>query len=105
MRAVDLPPDAARGVDRLVVGQFGVEPEEAVGIAEHRLPQREEAVDVPLLDVVLVGVEVDREVEVVADELGEPLCGLQHVEAFEDHDVRLFHDTRSPSTMSYTTWL
>ena len=92
VQPVDVAPDPARGVDRLVVAQLGVEAEEGVRILEHRRPQRKEPLDVPLFDVGLVGVDVDREVEVVADELRRSAAGLQHVEALDDHDVRAAYD-------------
>ena len=66
--------------------------EEAVGVLEHRLAQRHEAGDEPVEDVRLLGVDVDREVEVVADELGRRAAHLQHVEALEDEDVGLADD-------------
>ena len=63
--------------------------EEAALVLEDRVAEGEEALDVPLLDVVFFGVDVDREVEVVADELGRLVADLQDVETLEDHDVRL----------------
>src|SRR6476659_6192720 len=66
---VDLPPDAVRRLDGVVLRQVGEVAEVRAGIDEHRPPEGEEALDVPVLDVGLLGVDVDREVEVVADEL------------------------------------
>ncbi len=77
---------ACSGVER------GEVAEEAVGVLEHRLAQGEEPLHVPLPDVHLVGVDVDREVEVVADELGLLGRHLEHVEALEDEDVGPPHD-------------
>ena len=43
---------------------------EAVGVLEHGVAQLHETLHVPLFDVRFLGVDVDAEVEVVADELG-----------------------------------
>ena len=53
--------------------EVGEVTEEAVGILEDRVAQLHEPLHVPLLDVRFVGVDVDAEVEVVADELGRRL--------------------------------
>ena len=87
--AVDLRPDAPSGGDGLVVAQVGEAVEVAAGVLEDRSAEREEALHVPLLDVALLGVDVDGEVEVVADELAGLVADLQHVQALEDHDVGL----------------
>jgi hypothetical protein len=57
-----------------------------------RSPEGEEPVDIPILDVGFVSVDVNREVEVVRDELAESFSRLQHIESFEDHDVGLTCD-------------
>src|SRR3954451_14132582 len=90
--SVDLAPDEARRLDRVLLGEVGIVAEEAVGILEHRLAQREEPVDVPALDVAFVGVQIDAEVEVVTDELVGDTSDLEDVETLEDQDVGLRHD-------------
>jgi hypothetical protein len=63
-------------------------------IAERGRAQREKAIDIPLAQHVLVGVEIDREVEEVGHErdglaiLGRA-TGLQHVQPLDDQDVRM----------------
>ena len=57
--------------------------------------QFQEAVDVPLLNVCLVGVDVDGEVEVIGDGdgngAGRGAWGLEDVEALDDEDVGAVH--------------
>src|SRR5690606_40740831 len=67
VRAVDRVPDALRGLDRLDVGELGVAAEVGARIRERRLPELEEAVHVPALDILLARVDVDGEVEEVGD--------------------------------------
>jgi len=66
--------------------------EERLGVREHGGPQREEPLDEPLLDVGLLGVDVDREVEEVLHVALTARRDLQNVEALDDHDVGLAHD-------------
>ena len=66
--------------------------EVGLGITERGLAQGQEAVDVPASQHLLVGVDVDREVEEVGhvrDSLAilRQLPGLQHIQAFDDQDV------------------
>ena len=56
---VDGRPDPARGVARLRLGERGVAMEIGRRVAEHGFAEREEALDVPLLDVGLGRVHVD----------------------------------------------
>ena len=53
--------------DRLARGQLGVAGEVGARVAEGGVAQRQEAGDVPVADVGRVGVDVDGEVEEVAD--------------------------------------
>ena len=81
---VDGVPDPGGLVDGLVVGEGGVLAEVRRRVAEGRLAQPQEAVDVPALDVGERGVDVDGEVEEVADrETGAPVLadagGLEDV--------------------------
>ena len=95
-----IAPDERGGLDRLLVGEMGEVLEEAVGVLEHGLAQLQEALHVPLLDVVLVGVDVDAEVEVVADELLAAVADLQHVEPSRIKMSGWRTVTRPPWTMS-----
>jgi hypothetical protein len=66
--------------------------EEGLRIAEGGLPQPHEARDVPVVDQLLVGIDIDREVEEIRQERHEravlgQLARLQHVDALEDQDV------------------
>ena len=55
-------------------------------ILEDRFAQRQESLDIPRFDVVLVGVDVDRKIEEVRDH--DPAgARLQDVQAFDDDDV------------------
>ena len=71
------------------VGEFA---EKAARIAERRLAQAHEALDVPFLQQLFVGVEEHREVEEIGDErdvaaLARQPVGQQHVEPLDDQDV------------------
>ena len=93
---VDRVPDARGLVDGLVVGEGGVLAEVRRRVAEGGLAQAQEAVDVPALDVGQGGVDVDGEVEEVADrQAGAAVVahagGLEDVEALDDHDVGALH--------------
>ena len=62
-------------------------------IAERGAAQRQKPVDVPGLEHILVGVEIDREIEEVRHERDRlavlrQAAGLQHVQALDDEDVR-----------------
>ena len=65
-------------------------------IAERGAAQRQKSIDVPGLEHVLVGVEIDREIEKVRHERDRlavlrQAAGLQHVQSFDDEDVRPVH--------------
>src|SRR5262245_48731597 len=62
---VDLPPDPGSLRLGLVVGEIGVPVEVRERVLKRRLPQGEEALDVPPPDVARLGIDVDREVEEV----------------------------------------
>ena len=64
---VDGVPEVLGLPDRLLRGQLGVPGEVGARVAERGVAQRQEPVHVPVPDVVGVGVDVDREVEEVAD--------------------------------------
>ena len=89
---VDLRPDALRLRDGLLLVQRGVAAEVGLRVAERRLAQPQETLDVPVADVGGRGVDVDREVDEVAHRDRGPARGLQHVEALEQEDVGPAHD-------------
>src|SRR5437660_859858 len=60
-------PDRSGGFDRSFVGKGGVAVEIGSRVAECRSSQREETVDVPAQQDVLIRVQIDREVEKVRD--------------------------------------
>ena len=64
---VDALPDRGGTGDGLFVAQFGVAVEVGVRVGEGRAAQTQEAVDVPLTDVALAGIDEDAEVEEVGD--------------------------------------
>ena len=91
---VDARPDGGRGRGRLGIRQLRIAMEIRLRIGERGAAQRQEAIDVPVQQHVLAGVEIDREVEEirhVGDRLAVPRrrSGLQHVEALNDQNVRL----------------
>ena len=90
---VDVLPDVLCHVHGLVVGQLRIATEIGVGLGERRLLEREKPFDVPVLDVVGVGVDEDREVEVVGDESAR-LPRLKDVDPLDDEDVRPVYDPR-----------
>ena len=58
-------------------------------IAKDRLAEHQEPLDVPELDVRLLGVDIDREIKEVGHE--HAAARLQHVEPFHNHHVRIPH--------------
>ena len=95
VRQVDRVPDDVGGRGGLVVGEGCVGLEVGVFAGERGRAQLEEAVDVPLLDELFVGVDVDGKVEVVRDGhrdgTGCRARRLEHVEALDDEDVGAIH--------------
>jgi len=87
--SVDLAPDKPRRLNGLFVSERRVVLKEAVGILKHGFAQRKKALHVPTLDVAFERIDIDAEVEVVADELVGLCAHLQHVEPLEDQDVGL----------------
>ena len=89
---IDAIPDRCRGGDCLLVGQPRVTVEIGFRIGERSAAQRQKARHVPGQQHVLVGVQIDREIEKIGDErnsvavLRQP-SGLQYVKAFDDEDV------------------
>ena len=75
---------------------------------ERGLAQAQEPFGVPAPDVGGGGVDVDGEVEEVADRhaaLPSAVSGrLQDVEALDDHDVGTLDDDRSSGMTSYSRW-
>ncbi len=74
-------------------GDFGIAPEIGQGIAERGVAQAQEAVHVPAVQVVLVGVDIDREIEEIGHERNRHAVlrhagRLEDVEALDDEDVR-----------------
>ena len=86
---VDLAPDEPSGLYGFFVRERRVVLKEAVWVLEHGFAQREKALNVPTLDVALERIDIDAEIEVVADELVGLGAHLQHVEPLEDQDVGL----------------
>jgi hypothetical protein len=87
---VDRMPDVAGREHRLLVGQRRVVMEVRLGVGERTCAHRQEARDVPTLDVLDAGVDVDREVEEVRHHQGG--AGLEHVETLENEDVGVLDD-------------
>ena len=62
------------------------------GVAERRLAEPQEALDIPALDQLVGGVDIDGKIEEIRDE-GDggavlwQLCRLQHVQSLDDDDV------------------
>src|SRR5829696_6672698 len=56
---VDRVPNVLRLPDRLVSTQVGIAGEVRAGIAERGVPERQEPVDVPIADVVVIGIDID----------------------------------------------
>src|SRR6267142_2692364 len=91
---VDARPDRARSLDRVLIGELRIAMEIGLRIAEGGAAQRQKAIDVPAQQHILVGVEVDREVEKVRH-IGDRFAvlgwppGLQHIEPFDNQDIGL----------------
>ena len=76
---------------------LGIALEEGVRIAEGGLAQAHEAVDVPVVDQALVGIDIDREIEEIRHHrhdlaVSRQVARLQHVDALEDQDIRPVDD-------------
>ena len=90
---VDARPDRRCGFDCLLIGQARITVKVRFWITERGSAQSQEAIHVPGLQHLLIGVEIDREVEEIRDE-GNRLAilrqatGLQHVQPFDDKYVR-----------------
>ena len=98
---IDAPPDRARRRLGFRIVEVGVLAEIAARIAERRGPQAHEALDIPLLQQRIVGVQENREVEKVGDErnllaVARQAVGQQDVDPFEDENVRAVDDDRFP---------
>ena len=65
---IDARPDRRRGLDRFRVGRIRIAVEVRFRIAERCAAQSQKSVDVPRLEHVLVGVEIDREIEKIRHE-------------------------------------
>ena len=77
---------------RLFVVELGEFLEEAARVAERRVAQAHEALDVPFLQQFLAGVEEHREIEEIGDERDLPAFARepvrqQHVEPLDDENV------------------
>src|SRR3954470_3522750 len=93
---VDGAPDRARRFDRLVGRERRVAMKVRGRIAEYGVTQRQKPIDIPLFDIALLRVDINREVEEIRHERRHrasrtPTAGLQHVEPFDDHHVGLTH--------------
>mgnify|MGYP001353347571 CR=1 FL=1 len=80
-------------------GQLRIAVKEGLRIGEGGLPQAHEAVDIPGVDQVLVGIDIDREVEEIGDEghflaVARQVAGLKDVQPFQDKDVGAVHGDR-----------
>src|SRR6185312_16576826 len=82
---VDRSPDLPGCCDGLLVVQRGVVVEVACRVGERGGAHGQKPRDVPLLDVLDAGVDVNREVEQVRHH--QRRSRLQHVESFENEDV------------------
>src|SRR5450631_999152 len=94
---IDRAPDADRDLAGLFVREPGIAVEVGVRVGERGLSQVEEPRDIPGLDELLSGIDIDGEVEEVADRqagasVGQHPGGLQDVEALDDEHVRAAHD-------------
>ena len=88
---VDGFPNLLRQRRRLTFVEFGKVAKETVRVLKHRAPQQMEALDEPVFDERFVGIEIDREVEVVAHEFIGARVDLQHVQTLQNEDVGLMH--------------
>src|SRR5579871_956750 len=68
VRAVDLAPDGVSFLDRFALGEIRVTMKVRFGILEHGFAKLQETSNVPALDRLLFGIDVNREIEKVADE-------------------------------------
>ena len=66
--AVDLAPDLRRDLHGFLDGESGVVVKIRRRVSERRLPKRQEALDVPALDVCFVRIHVNGEIKEVGDE-------------------------------------
>ncbi len=88
---IDAIPDRRGGGDCLGVGQPGVTVKIGFRISEGRAAQGQESTDIPRQQHVLVGIEINREIEEIGDErnslavLGQA-PGLENIETFDDED-------------------
>ena len=92
---VDVPPDAFRRLHGLFLAQVRIVVEVGFRFPERGVPQPQEAIDVPLLQVVFLRLHVNREIDEIGDEdagrrvAGQVMAGLQDVQPLQDDDVRL----------------
>ena len=88
---IDTFPDLECDISGLRVGEVGIPSEIGVMLCERGVPESQESLDVPTFDILCLGVDKDREVEVVGHER-TLIPGLEHVQPFQDQDVGLVHD-------------
>ncbi len=96
IQIVDILPDVAGDLGRLALGQLGVVVEVGVRIREGAAAKLEETLDIPGAQQFGVGIHIDGEVDEVRYEdavriLRVVHAALQHIEPFQDQDVRLLH--------------
>ncbi len=90
---VDLVPDPVRLLHGLLLGEMAVTAEVRRRVAKGGLAQPQEALGVPKADVLRRGIDVHGEIEEVAHRQTDPPVAtdpgrLEHVEPFDQHDVR-----------------
>src|SRR5437879_3011629 len=93
IESIDVGPYSESSPFRLCIREAGVTVDVGMGIFENSFPQREEPIDIPLFDVLFIGVDVNRKIEEVGNESPRrsltAVAGLQDVQTFDDNDVRL----------------
>src|SRR5690606_25139014 len=94
---VDALPDIAAEGAGLFLAHFREFAEERGGITEGGIAQAEEAGDIPIAQILDIGIDIDREIdEVRGEEDGRTIpgqvAGLQDIEAFHDEDVGAVDD-------------
>ncbi len=93
---VDILPDVVGDLGRFALGQLGVVVEVGVRVRESTAAEFEEALDIPGAQQIGFGIHIDGEVDEIGDK--HPVrflriihTALQHIEPFQDQDVRLLY--------------
>ena len=101
IRQVDAGPQPFGKVDRLLLRERRVFSEVGQRVPERRVPEPEETVQVPAVQVLLVGIEIDRKVEEIRHEgdrgaIARQPRRLQDVQPFDDEDIRAARRSSAP---------